>query len=208
MEEKMAGQTPYEGKRLWLAQLISRLSNPLYVAPPLFLIVAVLTAPSLWVGLVWSAVIGIGISVVPILFIRRGVRQGTYSNVHVSRREQRFVPFVFTVLCMVIVLVLLFFLQAPIELLATVTAMIVTLLAALAITQWARWKISLHLIGLSGALTTMAVVIEPVLSLSFVLLAVIGWARWKVRAHTIGQICAGSLLGCLAPLSVYQLFGL
>lgn len=208
MEEKMAGQSAYEGKRLWLAQLISRLSNPLFVAPPLFLLVAVNTAPSLWLGLLWWAVIGIGISVAPILFIRRGVRQGVYSNVHVSRREERFIPFLFSVLCMVMVLVLLMLLRAPLELLATVTAMICTLLAAFAITHWARWKISLHLIGLSGALTTMSVVIDHMLAFSFILLVIIGWARWKVHAHTIGQILGGSLLGCGIPLLVYWLFNL
>ncbi|GBF72418.1 hypothetical protein PA598K_00670 [Paenibacillus sp. 598K] len=208
IEEKMAGQAPYEGRRLWLAQLISRLTNPLYVAPPLFLTVAIFTAPDVEAGLLWWLVIGLGLSVAPLLLIRRGVRRGTYSNVHVSRREQRLVPFLFTGGCMVVVLLALFLTQAPLPLLAAVTAMICTLLIALAITQWARWKISLHLIGFAGALTTLAVVVAPLFFVSYVLLPLIGWARWRVRAHTVGQICAGSLLGLGAPLVVYRLFGL
>ncbi|MFS0724588.1 hypothetical protein [Paenibacillus sp. 1P07SE] len=208
IEEKFAGQSPYEGKRLWLAQVISRLSNPLFVAPPLLLWVALLTAPSLWSALLWWAVLGIAISAAPLLFIRRGVRQGVYTNYHVSRREQRFIPFLFSISCMFIGLLILRLMGASHELMATLTAMIATLLTALLITQWARWKISLHLIGLSGALTTLVVVIGPKFAALFILLPVIGWARWQVHAHTIGQIAAGSLLGIAVPLAVYGLLDL
>jgi hypothetical protein len=82
---------------LWdrLARIISDLTNPLYLAVPTFLAIALATAPDAFHALLWWAVAIAGISVAPLLFIWRGVRQGVYSDHHVSIREQRLIPLVF-----------------------------------------------------------------------------------------------------------------
>src|SRR6266700_5704678 len=78
-----------------LAQIISDLTNPLYLAIPTFLSIALATAPDVMHAFLWWVVATAGISIAPLLFIWRGVRKGIYSDHHVSIREQRLIPLVF-----------------------------------------------------------------------------------------------------------------
>jgi hypothetical protein len=203
--EKFWRASPSEGPWLRLAQVISRIANPLFVALPLCLLIALSTAPDIIQALVWWTVTAVGVSVAPLLFIGRGVRQGHYTDHHVSRREQRLVPLLFAAGCMVIVLVLLFLLHASPELIATVTAMITTCVIALVITQF--WKISLHVVGMAGAVTILGLVVGPLLFLLSPLVLLVGWARWRVEAHTPLQPLAGIVLAVSVTVAIFWLFG-
>jgi len=113
-------------------------ANPLFVALPTFLIVALHTAPSWQEAVLWWIVTAFGISVALLLFIYQGVRRGRYSDHHLSVRTQRLVPLVVGLLCAVIALILLLVLQASQTLLAAVAAVLVCGICTLAIT--ARWR--------------------------------------------------------------------
>ncbi len=195
-------------KQQKLAHLVSTITNPLFVALPLFLLVALRTAPDVWHALLWWAIIAVGITFAPFLFVRRGVRQGKYSDAHVSVRSQRFIPLLFGLGCMIAVFVLLLLLHASVALLATVTAALIALLVALVITQFAKYKISLHMVGAAGAVTTCCVLIAPAFLLLSPLVALIGWARWKVHAHTPLQALTGTALAVIVTVVVMRLFGL
>ncbi len=197
----VAAETP--GERL--AHRISLVANPLFVVLPLFLAVALHTAPDPLHALEWWAIIAIGFTGAPFFFIRIGVRRGRYTDEHVSNRAQRFIPLTFGLLCMILVFVLLLFLAVPRVLLATVVGALVSLAFAIAITQFLRFKISLHMVGSAGAVTVCVVLFGPWLLLLAPLVLLIGWARWKVHAHTPLQACAGTLLAILATLATFWL---
>ncbi|RED66232.1 hypothetical protein [Cohnella lupini] len=191
-----------------IAYAISFLFNPLLIAVPLYLIVALHTAANLSEGLAWWLVISLGVSLAPILFIRRGVAKGKFTDHDVSRREQRLLPFLFTLACLAIALVVLLALDVSIELLATFTGMLATIVVALLITQWASWKISLHLIGVTGAVLTLGLLISSTLYLLTPLVVVVGWARWRLKAHTAMQAVAGAAVATGVTLISFRLFGL
>jgi hypothetical protein len=138
-EEQITPQRAAVGKRL--AQILSELFNPLVVALPTFLGIARVSAPDLLHALLWWVVAVLGVCIAPTLFVLRGVRSGRYTDHHVSVREQRLIPLLFGVACVVIAFVLLLALHAARPLIATMTAVIVVLLLATLITRF--WKISL-----------------------------------------------------------------
>lgn len=179
-----------DGERL--AQIVSNVTNPLFVALPTFLLIALSTSPDTPHALLWWAIIAAGVSIAPLLFVRRGVRRGKYSDHHVSIREQRFVPLLFGLGCMLIVFLLLFLLAASRALITAVIAVIVTCILALIITRYS--KISLHLVGMAGAVTVCVLLYGPLCLLLTPLVLLVGWARWRVQAHTIGQAIAGTIL--------------
>jgi hypothetical protein len=190
------------------AHIISVVANPLFVALPLFLAVALHTAPDVPHALIWWVIIAIGITGAPFFFIRLGVKRGKYTDDHVSNRAQRFVPLSFGLLCMVLVFVLLLFLSVPHELLATVVAALVSLALAIAITQFLRFKISLHMVGSAGAITICVLLFGPWLLVLTPLIVLIGWARWKVHAHTVPQAFAGTALAIFVTLAVFWIAGI
>ena len=191
-----------------VASRVSRVTNPLIVALPLFLAVSLATASTVPAALGWWVVLAVGISVGPLLFIRRGVRRGHLSDAHVSIRAQRLLPLSFGLLCMVLVLGILWLTAAPRPLIAAVVAALSATGMATAITHLARYKMSLHLVGVTGSLTICGLLFGvPVLFL-LPLLPVVFWARWKVGAHTWDQAAAGSLLAVLITVAAWWCFGL
>jgi hypothetical protein len=190
------------------AHYISRVTNPLFLVPPIFLLVAVKTAPDLLHALLWWGIICVGLSLAPILFIRDGVRRGRYDDVHVSVRAQRTVPLLFGLACMGSVFLLLIVLHATVSLIATVTAALLALLIATLITHYGKWKISLHLVGISGSVTVLCWLASPLFLCLSPLIFLVGWARWKVQGHTLAQAFAGTALAVIVTVITFKLCGL
>lgn len=188
-----------------LARLLSEIAHPLLVTLPTFLPLAFLTAPTLLQGLVWGAVTTCGFSLLPGLLILSGVKRGTYTDHLLSVRSQRLRPLFFSILCMATAWGILLLLQASRPLLATVTAVLIVVASGTAIT--CIWKISFHLIALTGCLTTYTLLFGPIMLLLAPCLLLVGWARWYVRAHTLAQACAGMLLALVGTVLVFWGFG-
>ena len=193
---------------LWArtAQSISHIANPLFVAIPTFLLVALKTAPSISQAFLWWGVIVIGISVAPFLFVWRGVRRGNFTDSLLSMREQRIGPMLFGLACASAVFLALYLLGASRALMVTILTILVGGMITLLITRY--WKISLHLVGMTGSVTVLTLVYGPLFLLLSPLIPLIGWARWYVHAHTFFQALAGSTLAVSITLTLFWLFGL
>jgi len=191
-----------------IAYWISFLFHPFVIVAPLFYIVSFRYAEHAYEGALWGTLVCVGVAGAPYAFIRRGVKQGRWTDRDISRREQRLAPFLITLGCMLLSMVLLLVLRAPLPLLATFSGMVLAVAAALLVTQLARWKISLHLIGFTGAVLTLALLVTPRAYGLVPLIAVVGWARWRVRAHTPMQAAAGAALAAVVTFAVVGLFGL
>jgi membrane-associated phospholipid phosphatase len=193
------------GQWKWLARGISEVTNPLFVACPTFFVVAFASAPDMLHALLWWLIAVAGISIAPFLFVLRGVREGRYSDHHVSIREQRLIPLAFGLGSIGIAFLLLFLLHASPVLMATMTGVIVVLLIATIITRF--WKISLHVVGIAGAVTVCVLLFGPRLLLLAPLVAIVAWARWQVGAHTPLQAVAGTVLAVSVTVILFRVFG-
>lgn len=192
----------------YIASRVSRVTNPLILALPLFFAVSLATAPDLLHALGWWCILAMGISVGPLLFIRYGVRRGSFSDAHVSIRAQRLIPLSFGLLCMGLVLVIVWVTGAPRPLSAAVVAALAAAGSATAITHLAKYKLSLHLVGVSGSLTVCVLLFGTSALLLLPLLPIVFWARWKVGAHTFDQVATGGLLAVLVTVATWWCFGL
>lgn len=151
-------------------------------------------------------VIVIGISVAPFLFVLRGVRRGTLTDSLLSMPEQRIVPMLFGVFCASSVFLILFLLGTSRTLIVTIATVLVGSIITLVITR--SWKISLHLVGMTGSVTVLTLVYGPLFLLLSPLIILVGWARWYVHAHTVWQALAGAALAISVTLAFFWLFGL
>jgi hypothetical protein len=187
------------------ALFLSNIANPFFGAIPTFLLIAFKTAPSIGLALLWWGVTVVGGSFAPLLFVGYGVRRGIYTDRHVSRREQRLVPLLFGIGCIITVLLLLLLLHASLAMIATLVAVIVALAIATVITTF--WKISFHLVGVAGAVTAIWLIFGPIFLLLAPLVVLVAWARWQVRAHTPLQALAGPVLAVAVTVATFGVFG-
>ena len=67
-----------------------------------------------------------------------------------------------------------------------------------------HWKISAHMMGLTGPVTALAPLFGWATLSIFPLAALLGWARVRLRAHSVAQVVAGAAAGVV--LTALQLF--
>lgn len=201
-------QTWKEASSIWdrLAHICSEVLNPFYLAIPTFFVISLYSAPDVLHALLWWLITILGISIIPLTFILHGVRRGRFSDHHVSRREQRMMPLVFGIMCMLISFGCLFLLKVSMLLIVTVLAVIIACLITLIITT--RWKLSIHLVGVTGMVTVFVLLFGPLYFLLAPLVPLVAWARWKVRAHTPLQALAGMVLAVTVTVLLFWAFGL
>ena len=69
------------------------------------------------------------------------------------------------------------------------------------------WKISLHMVGVSGFVTALIFVFGPIAAIGYVALPVVAWARLYRRKHTVPQLIAGALGGAFITALVFAFPG-
>jgi len=186
-----------------VARIITELFAPVPVATILLFVVAWHSTHSLARSLVWGGVSALFATLVPLLYLLRGVRRRQFTDRHVRLRQQRPLAFLVGIASLLIGLALMVVLGAPRELLALIAAMGVGLIVSLLVTL--LWKISVHVAVVAGAVVILVLVFGPLLLILGPLVALVGWARVEVADHTPAQGIAGSALGATVAAVVFML---
>jgi len=175
----------------------SVLSFPIFLA---FGWIAARAAGLAWAGFTLAIVTGI-----PLTYLLVGKRWGWVSDLEMSQRTER--PRFILVSLGSDALALLFLnaFGAP----QLLRVMVLTYLC-LGLTMFAIssvWKISLHMVGVSGFSTALVFVFGLPASIAFLSLPLVGWARWHRRKHTLVQLAGGALGGALITALVFGWLG-
>jgi membrane-associated phospholipid phosphatase len=144
-------------------------------------------------GVGWGLLGALFSAVLPILFIKYGMKKGRWADRHVGVRQHRLVVMTFIIASVGAGIALLIGLSAPRSVTALIVAMLVTLAGLMAITV--KWKISVHSAVSSGAVAMLALAYGPWMLMGYVLVALVGWSRIALRDHTPAQVVAGAALG-------------
>ena len=152
-------------------------------------------------GLAWGVVAALVCGALPLGVVLFGVRRRWWTDVHVSVREQRFVPFGVAIAANLAGIGLLLAVGAPRELIALVLSILAGLAVGAAITT--RWKVSGHTAVAASAATVLVVTFGPWAATTFLALPVVAWSRVALRDHTAAQAVAGLLLGAVISCAVF-----
>lgn len=144
-------------------------------------------------GVGWGLLGALFAAVLPILFIKYGMKKGRWADRHVGVRRHRLVVMTFIISSVAAGIALLVGLNAPKSVTALIVAMLVTLLGLMTITV--KWKISVHSAVSSGAVAMLALAYGPWMLAGYALVALVGWSRIALRDHTPAQVVAGAALG-------------
>ncbi len=127
-----------------------------------------------------------------VLWLRKRYRVSAYD---VPEKEDRTTPYMFAVVSSLAGMVILITLGAGVFLwgLAWCYGINTAVLALINV----RWKISAHLMGLTGPLTLLTLVYGFPVVLAVPLIIVLGWARIHLKAHTTAEVVAGAVAGVI-----------
>ncbi|WP_368396501.1 hypothetical protein [Streptomyces sclerotialus] len=152
-------------------------------------------------GLGWALEAIVFSALIPLAYIKRGIKAGDWEDRHVGQRARRMrlIPVIMASVGAGVALMLWF--DAPRQMIALVAAMLATLAVILPIT--AAWKVSVHTAVSAGALAMLAVTYGPLTWIAAPLVAVIAWSRVALRDHTLAQTVVGALVGVAAAGAVF-----
>lgn len=184
------------------ARYISLIFNPLIllVAVPFILLLKLgygLHYTLLWTGYTFFFLAALAI------FILDGVRKGVFTNMDVSKREQR--PLLFKVCGGLALLYLagIYFFDGPqIIMVIGISILIGIVLTSIINT---RLKASMHVATISALIFVASIILSGYYLLLLFLIPLVAWARLKIHRHTLPETVVGGLLGVLLSLCIYAL---
>lgn len=183
-----------------IARFISFILNPLMVivVVPFFLIYK--TTGDLFSALNWT-IYTILFLLVMAIFILTMVRKGTFTDYDVSKREQRPLLFLVSVVLSVFYLAGLFLFDAP-EILYIVTfGIIIGIVLASFINNWI--KVSMHVSTITALLVALALVYGGYYYLLLLSIPLMAYIRVRAKRHTIPETIAGAIFGTSLSLLMY-----
>lgn len=170
---------------------ISAVTSPTLLLAVLYPVVGALAAGPAGIG--WSLLGMVFTVVIPAAIVDVGVRQGRYTDHHLSRREQRAVPLGLAAASVLVGLAVLALAGAPRAVVALQVAVLATVLVATTVTLW--WKVSFHVAVVAAAACVLTLLGGGWWALSWLAVPVVGWARLRLTAHTLAQVLVGGALG-------------
>ena len=141
--------------------------------------------------------------VIPAVLIFMLFRMGIISDLSLTKRHERFYPYLITLLSYTAMMMFYYRMNMPKWFMLMIAASIAIMIIAIIITVW--WKISAHMFGVGG-LMGGAMSVSYFVERSnpyylfmglFILAGLIGTSRLILKRHTLAQVIAGFLLGFL-----------
>ena len=140
--------------------------------------------------------------VLQMLHVLRLRREQKVTAYDVPERLQRTGPYLLSAAISFAGLAILLFLGASFPVWSLMWCYTINTLLLAAINR--SWKISAHLMGLTGPVTALYPLLGSVVFSAVPVAVLLGWARVRLRAHTLPQVVAGGLAGIV--FTALQLF--
>jgi len=189
-----------------IASLTSNMLNPFLIGLVLILLLSFKSTPSVLDAIKWS-LISVAAGILPVFgVIIYLVRSQRLESVFINVRKQRTKIYLLASVCAGAGCVILYYLEAPKELIATFVAGFSAVVVFMCVNF--LWKISLHTALIAASVTVLIILYGSIAAVTVVLVPLVGWARIELKQHSLAQVAAGALLAALIVVVVFYLFGL
>jgi len=186
--------------RLSLARIISFIFNPIAIAffAPFFLVYK--TTHDVGTAMHWTMYTLVFLMVLSFCAII-GVKKKIFTDLDVSKREQRPLMYLMSIVCCAVYLISLFVLHGPFILYILTIGVIVGVSFLSVINR--RIKASIHVAAITSLILPVAVSYGHYYLLLLFLIPLVIWARLKTKRHTLPEIMVGGTIGGILSLSIY-----
>ena len=186
------------------ARIFSNIVSPPIIFAVMGLALAMYELP-FWDGLLWAAIFGFWVSLLPSLLVGYLLKTGRISDLHMTSIKDRRWPYVSSVIGAIAALITVLLFDGP-ELIRCLSIFAVIDLAALAvITNF--WLISIHATSMA-AVTLMSALVFGwwTLLILLPLTLAVSLVRLYLRRHDLAQVAAGLALG-FGTVAILALLG-
>lgn len=154
-------------------------------------------------GLILPGLLGFVCSLVSVVHVGILIRKGLTNDWFVGERSLRIGPLCSSLLAYTVLFVLYYF-TAPHSMRILAFCYSINTLITLLVTL--RWKISMHLLGITGPLIALTILYDGLIPFCFLIVPFVAWSRLRLRAHSVEQVLAGDILGVISTLIEVYLY--
>lgn len=185
-----------------LARFISFIFNPLFLllTVPFLLLMRLNYDPNYI--MIWTFYT-LFFLLIMTLFIKECVKRGIFTNMDVSKREQRPLLFGVSIILAVLYLAGLAIFNGP-QILMVITLGVMIGIVVVSVIN-TKIKASMHVATMSALIFVAAIVFNGYYLLLLFLIPLVAWARLKIKRHTLPETVVGGLVGVLLSLCIYAL---
>jgi len=187
------------------AFFISAAFSPYLLSVLFVLLISFLYAESLKQFLPWILISLFFIGIIPAGYIFWLLENKKVSDIHLSRHQERKIPFLVGASSALIGVLLLYFLGAAKPILTVVLAYAANAVLICIITWY--WKISIHSAFFTASVLIVMLFFGPKFWPLFFLWIPLAWARVHRKKHTPEQILAGAVVAILVTMMVFYFLG-
>ena len=155
-----------------------------------------------------DSIVFVNMCLIPGLGIWLLLKTGVVSDLDVSKRTERILPYLIVILTAVLACVMLYKAQLPWWTVKLYIGSVFATFVAFFITL--KWKISAHTMAFgcvigSAILVSMKLAMNPIviLSVMFMLAGLQASSRLYLKAHTLGQVFGGFFLGFVSVIAAF-----
>ena len=134
--------------------------------------------------------------ILPVIMFAAFRRKGLIADIDAKIKEERTFPFTLSVVFYILGLLILIYYRINIISIAFWFCYISNTLLVVIINK--SWKISAHMMGVSGPFAALVYVFGLTALPFLVLLIPIGWSRIKLECHNLSQVLAGAFLAFIS----------
>lgn len=184
---------------LYLARFISFLSSPIFIITPIpFSLVYWATDNSLY-ALKWT-IFSMGFLLLIGIFMLYSVKHKIFSDLDVSKREQRPLLFFFLTITSCIYLLCVYILNGPSVLYFGMLGVLTAILTIAIVNT--RIKASIHVATVTAVVLTLGLMYN-IPAYAIIIIPIVAWARIKTKRHTMQETIMGATIGSLLILCMY-----
>jgi hypothetical protein len=186
--------------KLSIARFISFLFNPLSITIFAPFVLLYRTTGDFDKAIYWTVYTTIFIAFLGVFAII-GVKKKVFTDLDVSKREQRPLMFLVSVLFATSYLGSLFLFQGPYILYILSISAILGICFVSVINRYI--KASIHVAALTALILPIAVSYQGYYVMLLLLIPLVSWSRLATKRHSLSEIFVGGILGSLLSLSIY-----
>ncbi len=136
-----------------------------------------------------------------LIFIAWGVANGKFSDLDISKKEERKPAYIFGGIEISFFLITVIFFKAPPILIIAVVFAILGLVLMDVLNKYA--KASVHVASISAFVILLSIAYKGFFSLSLLAVPLMIWSRLKLKRHTIGEALLGAIAGTFIAIVLY-----
>lgn len=186
--------------RLSLARIISLIFNPIPIIFFASFFLVYRTSHDVGFSMHWTLytlLFLMGVS----FFALIGVKRKIFTDLDVSKREQRPLMFLVSMVCCAGYIVSLYIFHGPFILYVLALGVILGILLLSIINR--RIKASIHMVAITSLILPISISFGHYYWFLLLLIPLIVWARLKTKRHTLPEIFVGATMGSLLSTTIY-----